>query len=67
MRRSDRRCLFAGLADRLVPREHMHALWHHWERPRIGWYAGSHVSFLLEPTVRGFLRESLVTSGLVAR
>jgi pimeloyl-ACP methyl ester carboxylesterase len=62
----ERRFLFAGLADRLVPRDHLHALWHHWERPSIGWYAGSHVSFLLEPAVRGFLRESLVTSGLVA-
>jgi pimeloyl-ACP methyl ester carboxylesterase len=62
----ERRFMFAGLADRLVPRDHVHALWHHWERPRIDWYAGSHVSFVLEPAVRGFLRESLATTGLVA-
>jgi len=61
----ERRYIFAGLVDRLVPPAVARALWEHWERPRIAWYAGSHVSFLLEPAVRRFLEEAFADSGLV--
>jgi hypothetical protein len=61
----ERRYIFAGLVDRLVPPAVARSLWEHWERPRIAWYAGSHVSFLLEPEVRRFLEEAFADSGLV--
>jgi len=62
----ERRFLFAATADRLVPPHGVSALWRHWERPRLAWYDGSHVSFGVERTVRALLREALETSGLVA-
>jgi len=39
------RCLIvAGRGDRVVPPEHPHALWHHWEHPAIHWFSGGHLS-----------------------
>jgi hypothetical protein len=60
-----RRFLYAGVRDRLAPPDHARDLWHHWEEPRIGWYAGSHVSFLWEPQVKSFLLDALRDSGLL--
>ena len=62
----ERRYLFAATADRLVPPAGVQALWEHWERPRLDWYHGSHVSFLGERAVRGLLREALHASGMIA-
>lgn len=62
----DRRFMFAGAADRLVPPHHVHDLWRHWDRPRLEWYDGSHLSFGWEPTVRTLLAEALDRSGLAA-
>lgn len=55
----ERRFLYAGTADRLVPADGVCALWRHWDRPRIEWYQGSHVSFGWERPVRLLLREAL--------
>jgi dienelactone hydrolase len=63
---ANRRFLFAGVADRLVAPSEVTALWRHWERPRLAWYDGGHVSFRWERTVRALLHEALETSGLVA-
>ncbi len=61
-----RRFIYAGLADRMVhPRWHALRLWVHWDRPRIHWYQGSHVGFYTARSVRGFVHEALVQSGLV--
>jgi len=60
------RYLFGGLADRLVPPEHVHNLWEHWQRPRIAWYTGSHLSFRWETEVRSLMREAFDDSGLLA-
>jgi len=62
----ERRFMFAAMADRLVSPDDVTALWHHWERPRMAWYAGTHVSFRIEATVRGLIVEALQTSGLIA-
>ena len=56
----ERRFIFGGTADRLVPPDQVRDLWLHWDRPRIVWYQGSHLSVGREPTVRAFLREALV-------
>jgi len=59
------RCfLFAGIADGLAPREQTRALWRHWDRPRLVWYRGGHVSFVMEPAVLGLLGEALHRTGL---
>jgi len=53
------RYVFGGLADRMVPRRQVRALWEHWGRPRLAWYNGSHLSFRGEREVRALLREAL--------
>ena len=59
----ERRAIYGGICDRLVPPEQVRDLWEHWERPPMHWYQGSHLSFPLEPGVRalvdGTLREAL--------
>jgi len=62
----ERRFLYAGTADRLVPADGVCALWRHWDRPRLEWYHGSHVSFGWERPVRELLVEAFERSGLVA-
>jgi dienelactone hydrolase len=52
------RYIFGGLADRMVPRRQVRALWEHWKRPRLAWYNGSHLSFAGEREVRALLREA---------
>jgi hypothetical protein len=61
----DRRFLYAATGDRLVPPATVRALWEHWGRPRLDWYAGSHTSFGWESTVQGLLLDALTGSGLV--
>jgi dienelactone hydrolase len=54
------RYIFGGLADRMVPRRQVRALWEHWQRPTIAWYNGSHLSFGSEGEVRVLLRKAFV-------
>jgi hypothetical protein len=61
----ERRFVYAGTADRLAPPEQAWDLWRHWERPHVTWYQGSHVSFLVEPSVTTLLREALAPDALV--
>lgn len=61
----ERRFLFAGLADRLVPPDHVRKLWRHWGCPRLEWYAGGHLSFLWATEVRALIHEALAVSGLL--
>ena len=52
---------FGGLVDRRTPPDRVRGLWLRWDRPRIAWYPGSHVSFLIEPSVREPLDEAFAT------
>ncbi len=61
----ERRFLFAGMVDRLVPPDHVHELWRHWDRPRLAWYEGGHLWFLWAEEVRALIREALAASGLL--
>src|SRR5215218_4925490 len=36
----ERRGIFAGVVDRVVPPVEANSLWRHWDRPRIAWYQG---------------------------
>jgi pimeloyl-ACP methyl ester carboxylesterase len=40
----ERLLIVAGRGDRVVPPEHPHALWEHWNRPAIHWFSGSHIA-----------------------
>lgn len=60
-----RRFIYAGVADRLAPPHHALDLWQHWERPRVLWYQGSHISFLLEPSVQALVAEAFDTTGML--
>lgn len=61
----ERRYIFAGARDRLVPPEHVVDLWHHWDRPRLLWYHGGHVSFRWERPVKKLVKDALRECGLI--
>jgi pimeloyl-ACP methyl ester carboxylesterase len=58
----DRRYIFAAISDRLVPADQVRDLWRHWERPRIEWYQGAHVTFPRHRAVRELIDEALHTA-----
>jgi hypothetical protein len=60
----ERRFVFAAVADRLVPPEHAIRLWEHWDRPRIEWYQGAHMTFRAHPSVRLLIEEGLRAAAL---
>ena len=62
----DRRFIFGGLADRLVPPGSQVArLREHWGRPRTCWFAGGHVGYLRSGRMWAFTQEALARSGLI--
>jgi len=62
----ERRYIFGGVADRLVPADQVRDLWRHWDRPRIEWYQGGHVSFRVHRPVDRMLDEALRECGLAS-
>ena len=62
----ERRYIFGGSADQLVPPDQVRDLWRHWERPKMLWYPGAHVTFPFHPQVRRFIDGALRESGLVS-
>ena len=60
----ERRFLFAAVADRLVSPEQAVRLWEHWDRPRVEWYQGAHMTFRAHPSVRLLVEEALRSAGL---
>ena len=61
----DRRAIFAGVADRVVPPIEAVSLWRHWQQPRIAWYRGTHRGFLRVPEGRAVLEDTLRAAGIV--
>jgi hypothetical protein len=61
----ERRYIYAAVCDRLVPADQVHDLWVHWDRPRIVWYQGGHLTFRFHPEVRRLVGEALAESGLL--
>ncbi len=53
------RYIFGGILDRLIPVDAVRKLWLHWDRPRIEWFPGSHISFMREPSVEKLLAEAI--------
>ncbi len=62
----ERRYIFGASADQLVPPDQVRDLWRHWERPKVHWYPGAHVTFGMHPPVRRFIDDALRESGLVS-
>ena len=60
----ERRFVFAGNADQLVPAEQVQALIRHWRLERPFWYAGGHLGFGLHEGVARHLAEALRAGGL---
>ena len=54
----ERRYIFGCTGDRLVPPGQVRDLWLHWERPRIVWPAGGHVSAVFERETKELLEEA---------
>jgi hypothetical protein len=61
----ERRAIFAGVADRVVPAVEASTLWLHWEKPRIAWYQGTHRAFLSTTEGRTFIATALRDAGVV--
>jgi pimeloyl-ACP methyl ester carboxylesterase len=57
----ERRFIFAGTADRVARPEQARALWRHWDRCAIHWFAGGHVAAQWNPTIAPFVDTSLRT------
>ncbi|MFP6661523.1 MAG: alpha/beta hydrolase family protein [Myxococcota bacterium] len=51
--------IFGGIADRIVPPAQIAALIDHWQPGRVAWYAGTHLSFGMEPMVKSVVRETI--------
>jgi hypothetical protein len=62
----DRRYIFGGSADQLVPPDLVRDLWLHWDEPRMLWYPGGHCTFGMHRPVRHFIEEALREAGLAA-
>lgn len=62
----ERRYIFGGSADQLVPPDQVRDLWRHWGQPKILWYPGAHVTFPAHPQVRRFIDDAFRESGLIA-
>jgi len=58
----ERRFIFAATGDQFVPLAQVRALWLHWERPRISWCTGGHVSALLQREPRALVHEAIAAS-----
>lgn len=63
----ERRYLFGGTDDRIVPPEQVNKLWEHWGQPQTIWYSGSHLSYWWERGVQSWLRERLQSHLCAAR
>jgi len=60
----ERRWIFAGSADQLVPAGHVQRLVQHWGEPRTLWYEGAHLSFGAHGEVTRHLAGALRGAGL---
>jgi dienelactone hydrolase len=60
----ERRFIFAGTADQLVPAGHVQRLAQHWGEPKTSWYEGAHLGFGLHAAPRQLLADALREAGM---
>jgi len=63
----ERRAIFAGTVDRVIPPVQAHSLWRHWNEPRIGWYQGAHQRFIRAPEGREILEDTLRAANMLPK
>jgi pimeloyl-ACP methyl ester carboxylesterase len=63
----ERRTIFAGIVDRVVPPVEASTLWRHWEKPRILWYQGTHRAFLGTAEGRTLVTTALREAGVLPK
>ena len=63
----ERRAIFAGTVDRVIPPVQAHSLWRHWNEPRIGWYQGVHQRFIRAPEGREILEDTLRAANMLPK
>lgn len=63
--RHDRRYIFAGASDRLVPPDQPRDLWLHWDRPSMVWYQGAHMTFGMHREVEHMVDQAWRDSGIL--
>jgi dienelactone hydrolase len=61
---TERRWIYGGNADQLVPADHVQRLALHWSGARTLWYEGAHLGFGLHEEPRRHLAEALREAGL---
>lgn len=61
----DRRFIIAASADRVTPPEQAIQLWHHWQRPHISWYQGSHLTVRHASELKSTIDCAFVKGGLM--
>lgn len=64
--KTERRYIFAGMADRLIPPQQVLELARHWQVPEVAWYRGTHLSFGREAVVSGLILQALREGGLLS-
>ena len=57
--------IYGAVADRLIPRNHVSALWEHWAPAQLRWFEGSHLSFTWESAINDLVRAALVDAGMI--
>jgi hypothetical protein len=62
---TERTYMYAGVGDRMSTPGQAQRLWHHWGKPRILWYEGSHLTFLWSGRVGRFIEEALAEAGWI--
>ena len=63
----ERRAIFAGVVDRVVPPVEASSLWRLWDRPRIAWYQGAHQRFIRAPVGRKILEDTLRAADMLPK
>jgi hypothetical protein len=59
------RYVYAANEDQVTTANQAERLWEHWDRPRMRWFSGGHVSFYWSTAVDRFVVKSLTESGFV--
>lgn len=57
------RFVYAANEDQVTTAVQAERLWEHWDRPRMRWFSGGHVSFYWSSAVDRFVARSLLDSG----
>ena len=59
------RVVMGSLADRIIPANEPHALWEHWDQPRILWHQGTHFGLLQTDKGKNIVIETLRDAGVI--